>query len=346
MKKEQSSENMAEIINDTLVRVRSQIEAASKEQHLWITDYLNSEKLGLIQKNDRLFVDLKSLTLKALNDIETYFFFNKPKNEKRLSRYNSFMHLHNTKPELQSSMMPTNTPVLQSRVVSTRLSEEKREKRVTIVTEMTSDLNDFADLENRMKAQLTLSESQLRIRTKVKDCIKKLSKHKHVYVEKNYGQDIEDKDDDENIPDDDTEEADIDIEGIVDEEDDNSESEENEEDEIVDENDDILSVTENEDEDDDTKTDVDNMTLDESDCESVFDMQLDENPILENKTEPEQIKFVNSEFLHFAELLPELDLGDYTEMGMFSDDFLHKTVTNTICNVPLEMTCRPISNDI
>lgn len=55
---------------------------------------------------------------------------------------------------------------------------------------------DIDELERQMKQNVTLKPSQLRTKRKIKDLLKKIAKHRHTCTEKNYGQEIHDRDDD------------------------------------------------------------------------------------------------------------------------------------------------------
>lgn len=79
----------------------------------------------------------------------------------------------------------------------------KKGKKVTIVTEDAEEVAisekksqwaDVEELERQLKQNVSLRSSQLRIRKKIKDLLKKISKHRHVTPDKNYGQDLKDDD--------------------------------------------------------------------------------------------------------------------------------------------------------
>src|SRR4051794_18079232 len=51
-------------------------------------------------------------------------------------------------------------------------------------------------LERGSRKTAAFDSTQLRVKKKIKECIKKILKHKRVYIEKNYGRDLNDRDDD------------------------------------------------------------------------------------------------------------------------------------------------------
>jgi len=95
----------------------------------------------------------------------------------------------------------TATAATAAAVAATAATSKKGGKKVTImddqeektaVSEKKTQWADIEDLEKRMKQNVSLRPSQLRIKKKIKDLLKKISKHKHVCPDKNYGQDIKD----------------------------------------------------------------------------------------------------------------------------------------------------------
>lgn len=109
--------------------------------------------------------------------------------------------LYISKPSIQSTPH-VETPIPEQ----DKISKKGKEKRVTIVEEDDADNEhqegqqsvniDIDELEKQMKQNVTLHSSQLRIRRKTKDLLKKIAKHKHACVEKSYGRELTDREDD------------------------------------------------------------------------------------------------------------------------------------------------------
>jgi len=78
---------------------------------------------------------------------------------------------------------------------------DKNKRAVTVdptTTTTSKEEEDLEDIEKRIKHCLSLRPSQLRIRKKIKDLTKSILRHRHVCAEKDYGQDLTDRDDDVN----------------------------------------------------------------------------------------------------------------------------------------------------
>ena len=96
--------------------------------------------------------------------------------------------------EVTSKPSDTSTPMLQSSVAATGAPGKRK---VTLIVDGKKDEEEQTDDVDKIGKQvINLTSVQQRIRRKVKDMYKKISKHRHVYVEKNYEQELADRDDD------------------------------------------------------------------------------------------------------------------------------------------------------
>jgi len=289
-------------------RVQSQIDLLSPQKKLSLFRILKSQGINVHTESGPPKIPLNALSPKILNVIE------------RMKKDEVFVI--QASPETKEENSDDNEVQFEE---STKTPKKGKTKRVTIMEDVVSDSEtnekeidmsrlttstDIDEIERRMKQSITLKPSQLKIKRKIKDLLKKIAKHKHACPEKNYGQELNDREDDGGGIGTDVEDDAIVIEDNMEGEtnldisdDDNIDDKTENESEFAGENDDIdnLSATIfDETEDDESKLIDDTDTEEQTDdATSVFDeiddgTDVDEE-LLENMVESEMNTFPSTE---------------------------------------------------
>lgn len=237
--------------------------------------------------------------------------------------------------DLQANVAEIATPDVVT--FATKKPTVKAGRKVTIVDERSfipNPIVDIDEMERQMKQTMTLRPSQVKIKKKIRDLMKKIAKHKRVSIDKTYGQEIDIgiEEDDGNvadISDDEMDEGeDLQIEDIK--TDDPSEYS------VAGENDDmdnLSAVMFDATDDDESKpgTDNDTDTEDRTDAESQNDgddvteyesMVDDELTSHENPADEDVLQFSNitmsERYATYSDLLRRtkaMDFGRLSELG-------------------------------
>lgn len=245
------------------------------------------------------------------------------------------------------------SPTIHDYVRSSKPTKTCKEKRVTIMEDVISDsdttnqnktdiyankaiLVDIDDIERRMKQNITYKPSQLRIKRKMKDLLKKIAKHKHACPEKNYGQELNDREDELGdidsgtiVIEDNLESGEAIEEQTIMEDDDEENGDEDDKTDIVSDEDDIELSEDNDDEvDTDHTDDASSVPEDTDDCTDVDDEILEnmmESEITSslNEVDHTRLNFQNTtmkeRFMLYKGLLEcnkKMDFGNIDDLGL------------------------------
>ena len=168
----------------------TKISEAEKDVHINIYKLCKSYGVDIINKDGEYMLDLSMVPEHVLSRIE----------ELLLLRSSDKQFTQKTARESPASQLGQGTPTpaiapeLTTGAGPSMSSKPEKKKSVKISLEAAPEKildNDFLE-----KKRSSLFDSiQLRIKKKIKECTKKIHKHKHSYVEKNYAKDLEDGDD-------------------------------------------------------------------------------------------------------------------------------------------------------
>jgi hypothetical protein len=310
-----------QIDEDDLGKMFIAMVSASKDKHISIYKLLESNGHPLVKRNGQYYLDLSKLTV--------------PLREKILEILHS-----SPEPELESAnsneeIIPPKQPILQSSIEEAIV--KKSEKRVTICAPVKDSEDDDPAVEVRTKKVMILPPTQVRIKKKLRECIKKISKHKRVATEKEDTRNVEvDVEGDGDV--DDTQEA-ADAGGeeepseeapeeLISENVDDDDAQNDEEPSELDNETDYLGEDEEREEDEDEKEtdDDDDVTTadqktDETSAEGEDDVEgddeIEETGLTDTHTRLNLLDGSTIErFLYYQQLMNNIDFGDCSSLGL------------------------------
>lgn len=275
--------------------LKNRIEKTKK--HAEIFNIIKQDDVYFKETSKGAFINLSELSKERINDIMEFLNrcdAEKKKNEELVKKLEIDIPIQKISVQVSK---PVDIPQLVSCFPN---NENKKEKKVTIQAKNGS--NDEDDIEKKIKFVPLLTPLQIRLKKRISDCLKNLSKHKRAYTEKDYGIDKNDipSDDDGNFSLDNTE---IDPDVSNENEQDNVDNIDNDEVEILTknddddiENDDLMEIASN---NSDTKTDNDDSAIfndnetekDDEDDDEDEDRDTNTN----NDNENDQDEYTNNE---------------------------------------------------
>lgn len=324
--------------------LKKNIEKAKPNQLHVIKDILKNKNVILTGNENDLVFDVRNITLETFSLVNVIFEFDKDKianedvskdnNDKKNDNGENANQIQN-----QIKTLNPGKPSLQS----SSSSNEKRQIRIAFADTTKDDEDDDNTFSKTFSS--TVQPTQVRMKKKIRDALKKILKHKHVYVEKDYGHDVNiEGDNDDGYVDEDNgtvgdEEGDI---GTVDNEivdkDDDDDDEDDNKNEVSklssvspgkyknDENDIDVNPDEQTDIDTDGETDaLDDASVNDPDIgfddvsTNIVELNthLQESKIMENE---DKINFsidgMKERFNHFQKILSTTKFGTLDNLGM------------------------------
>jgi hypothetical protein len=224
--------------------------------------------------------------------------------------------------------------MLQSSIIPTTVVSKKK---VTLVVDNNESKQEEEQIEEFDKKLINYTPLQQRIKRKIKDLSKKISKHRHVYVERSYEQELADReDDDDDVHDEDSLSATDEVQEIIEEEPDiMDETVQNDGDEVLSNLDDNPDedTEKTEDDDDDKKTDVaDSEDGEDEDREDIS--ETDPECFTEESNMHVGIGFLNEDivesFANNMENDAKIDFGNNT---MYERFIFYKTILKNTLSI-------------
>ena len=206
----------ADISPDIYTSLKTGIECAEKDKQISIYRYLRVKNVPIIEKDNRLHVDIYKLPSTSFDDIWAII-SGKTSDDIRRAKKGKGKEIERgkdrsisieEKPQIMlessadaSLVLPFSSITSSSTSVPVPASTSTSfERRVTIMDSKPEEDEESDDAtEQRMKKGPPLNPTQIRIQKKLRDCAKRISKHRRVYVEKSYEQDIHDHDEDVDV---------------------------------------------------------------------------------------------------------------------------------------------------
>lgn len=212
----QGTPSTSNVSEDMYESVRRDIQNASTEKQNMIYQYLLKSNIPVIYDDGKIFIDIFKLPSFAFTEISQIVIgsievaraishpsYKRGEYRKTNGKGKGILLPY---PHLASSQPVKHSPWISAGTKQSENGSGKSEKKVTLMLpgEGSSDEvniisigepDNDADIDERQSRRgFLLHPTQKLIHRKLKDCLKKISRHKRVYVEKGYEQDIHDHD--------------------------------------------------------------------------------------------------------------------------------------------------------